>query len=186
MDTFNRLIAILLWLLLLIVGLYTAIAPFTALEQVQSLSTWIEGLLTALQMENPANFVLGRAAWAVGAVLIFGTLIGMELLSRSRRTVRIRTADGGMANIETDSVGQRLTWNLDQLAEDVSVVPSVRSRGGSVDISLEVETAPDIDVPMKTDEVVDVTRDIVEQDMGLRLGKLDVHMRYAPYDPEWG
>jgi hypothetical protein len=30
-----------------------------------------------------------------------------------------------------------------------------------------------------------VTRDIVEQDMGLKIGKLDVRVRYAPYDPEW-
>ncbi|MCB0072877.1 MAG: hypothetical protein KDE20_15505, partial [Caldilineaceae bacterium] len=74
---------------------------------------------------------------------------------------------------------------LDQLAEIVSVVPSVKSRGNAVDIRLEVETAPDVDVPLKTDEVVDVTREIIEQDMGLKLGKLDVHMRYAPYDPDW-
>ena len=33
MDAFNRFVAILLWLLLLIAGLYTAIAPFTALQQ---------------------------------------------------------------------------------------------------------------------------------------------------------
>ena len=185
MDAFNRFVAILLWLFLMIAGLYLAIAPFHALGATQAFLAWIEELLLVWQVDNAANFVLGRAAWAVGAVLIFGTLIGMELLSRSRRTVRIRTADGGLANIETNSVGQRLAWNLDQLAEVVSVVPSVKSRGGSVDISLEVETAPDIDVPMKTDEVVEATRDIVEQDMGLKIGKLDVRVRYAPYDPEW-
>ena len=185
MDTFNRFVAILLWLCLLVVGLYLAIAPFQALSALQALLVWTEEFLSTWQSENPANFVLGRAAWAVGVVLVFGTLIGMEILSRSRRTVRIQTADGGMANIETDSVGQRLAWHLDQLSEVVSVVPSVKSRGGSVDISLEVETAPDIDVPMKTDEVVDATRDIVEQDMGLKIGKLDVRVRYAPYDPDW-
>lgn len=137
------------------------------------------------QVDNPDNFVLGRAAWAVGAILFFGTLLGIEILSGSRRAVRIRTAEGGSAEIETNSIGQRLEWNLDQLAEVVSVVPTIKSRGGSVDILLEVETAPDIDVPMKTDEVVEATRDIVEQDMGLKIGKLDVRVRYAPYDPDW-
>ena len=82
-------------------------------------------------------------------------------------------------------MARRLQWHLDQVADVITVVPSVRSRGGSVDIRLEIETAPDIDIPMKTDEVVDVTRDIIEQDMGLRLGKLDVHMRCAPFEPEW-
>ncbi len=64
-------------------------------------------------------------------------------------------------------------------------MPAVKSKGGSVNIKLEVETAPDVDVPMKTDEIVEVTRDIIEQEMGLRLGKLDVQMRYAPFEPDW-
>jgi hypothetical protein len=54
-----------------------------------------------------------------------------------------------------------------------------------VDVRLEIETAPDVDVPMKTDEVVEVARDIIEQDMGLRLGKLDVRIRHAPFEEEW-
>jgi hypothetical protein len=33
--------------------------------------------------------------------------------------------------------------------------------------------------------VVDVTRDIIEQELGLRLGKLDVQIRCAPFEPEW-
>ena len=38
---------------------------------------------------------------------------------------------------------------------------------------------------MKTDEVVESTRDIIEEDMGLRLGKLDVRMRHLPFEDEW-
>ena len=71
------------------------------------------------------------------------------------------------------------------MAEVINVMPSVKSRGGAVDIRLEIETAPDVDIPMKTDEVVEVTREVIEQDMGLRLGKLDVHVRCAPFQPEW-
>lgn len=67
----------------------------------------------------------------------------------------------------------------------ITVVPVVRSRGGSVDVRLEIETAPDVDIPLKTDEVVDATRTIIGQDMGLILGRLDVRMRTAPFQPEW-
>ncbi len=67
----------------------------------------------------------------------------------------------------------------------MTVAPTVKAKGGAVDIKLEIETAPDVDVPMKTDEVVEVTREIIEEDMGLKLGKLDVRMRYAPVDPDW-
>jgi hypothetical protein len=185
METFNRIVAIILWSLLLLTGLYLAVAPIHALQQGQALLGDLESVLVGWQADNSTNFILGQVAWGLGSILLFGTLLGAEILSGRRRGVRIRTPEGGLAEIETNSIGQRLEWHLDQLAEVVSVVPSVKSRGGSVDILLEVETAPDIDVPMKTDEVVNVTRDIVEQDMGLKIGKLDVRVRYAPYDPEW-
>ncbi len=185
METFNRIVAIILWSILLIAGLYLAIAPIHALQQAQLFLGDLETVSVGWQADGSTNFILGRVAWGLGAILLFGTLLGAEILSGRRRGVRIRTAEGGLAEIETNSIGQRLEWHLDQLAEVVSVVPSVKSRGGSVDILLEVETAPDIDVPMKTDEVVNVTRDIIEQDMGLKIGKLDVRVRYAPYDPEW-
>ena len=185
METFNRIVAIILWSILLLTGLYLAIAPISALQQTQAILGDLEAVLVGWKADSATNFFLGQVAWALGSILLFGTLLGAEILSGRRRGVRIRTAEGGLAEIETNSIGQRLEWHLDQLAEVVSVVPSVKSRGGSVDILLEVETAPDIDVPMKTDEVVNVTRDIIEQDMGLKIGKLDVRVRYAPYDPEW-
>ncbi|NJN82587.1 MAG: hypothetical protein HC802_10165 [Caldilineaceae bacterium] len=121
----------------------------------------------------------------MGAVLLLGALLTLELWVGRRRGVRIRTAEGGSAELDIKSIGRRLEWHLEQLAEIISVVPAVKSRGGSVNIKLEVETAPDVDVPMKTDEIVEVTRDIIEQEMGLRLGKLDVQMRYAPFEPDW-
>ena len=61
----------------------------------------------------------------------------------------------------------------------------MRARGSAVDVRLEVEAAPDVDVPLKTDEVVEVARDLIEHEMGLRLGQLDVRIRCAPFDPEW-
>ena len=95
----------------------------------------------------------------------------------------IRTIDGGSAELDTSSISRRLEWHLEQVAEVSNVVPIVRARGGAVDIRLEVEVAPEVDIPMKTDEVVGLTRDIIEDDIGLRLGKLDVHLRCAPFEP---
>lgn len=185
MNGFNRVAATLLWLALLAALLTAAIAPFLSIAWLQTnltgLATWLE----AVKQENPVYFVVGQVAVGIGALLIFGALIFFEVTTLRRRGVRIQTAEGGAAELDTVSVARRLQWHLDQLAEVITVVPNVRPRGGSVDVRLEIETAPDIDIPMKTDEVVEVTRDIIEQDMGLRLGKLDVHIRCAPFDPEW-
>lgn len=184
MDGFNRLVAILLWLALLALVCVAVAAPLTSAGWTQTQLTTLEQWLAGQQADHPTNFLIAQFGAGVVGVLLFGLLIVLELWSLRRRGVRIRTAQGGSAELDTVSISRRLAWHLDQLAEVISVMPTVKSKGGSVDIRLEIETAPDIDVPMKTDEVVDVTREVVEQDMGLKLGKLDVRMRYAPFEGE--
>lgn len=185
MTILNRAVAILLWLILLVVVCSLAIAPVYTINLAQNGLAALSDLVETWRTQNPENFAIGQWAIVAAAVAIFGLLLWLEILALRRRGVRVRTAQGGSVEVETNSIGRRLEWHLDQLAEIITVVPVVRSKGGSVDIKLEIEAAPDIDVPMKTDEVVDVTRDIIEQDLGLKLGKLDVHMRCAPFEPEW-
>jgi hypothetical protein len=185
MNTFNRIVALALWVVLLAAVSITTAAPLSILQWIQSLLARAEIFVAQQQLENSTNFLIAQTAVGVGAVLLFGFLAVLEVLTARTRGVRIRTSQGGSAELDTGSINRRLSWRLDQLAEIISVVPNVKAKGGAVDIRLEIETAPDVDVPMKTDEVVDVTRAIVEEDMGLKLGKLDVRMRYAPIDPEW-
>ncbi|HAJ34257.1 MAG TPA: hypothetical protein DCL15_01005 [Chloroflexi bacterium] len=185
MNGFNRFVAIVLWFVLLAGLLVAAIAPLQSVAWLQATLTALSAWMTVNQADNPAYFIVGQAAVGIGAILILGALLFFEVSTMRRRGVRIRTLEGGAAELDTISVERRLQWHLDQVADVITVVPAVRARGGSVDIKLEIEAAPDIDIPLKTDEVVEVTRDIIEQDMGLRLGKLDVQLRCAPFEPEW-
>jgi hypothetical protein len=185
MNLFNRIVVVLLWLALLVAALTVAVAPMASAVWLQTQATAMVRQLTQWQAANPTNFLIWQAALGIGALLVFGTLLFFEFVSGRPRGVRIHTTEGGSAELDPNSVGRRLQWHLDQLAEVIAVIPAVKSRGGSVDIRLEIETAPDIDIPMKTDEVVGVTREVIERDMGLRLGKLDVHIRCAPFEPEW-
>jgi hypothetical protein len=185
MNLFNRIVAILLWLTLLACALFAATLPLASANWLQTQAAALVHQLEQWQAANPTNFLIGQAAAGIGSLLLFGTLLFFEVMSGRQRGVRIRTTEGGSAELDPSSVGRRLQWHLDQLAEVITVIPAVKSRGGAVDIRLEIETAPDIDIPMKTDEVVDVTREVIERDMGLKLGKLDVRIRCAPFVPEW-
>lgn len=185
MNGFNRIVATVLWLLLLIGLLVASTAPLATTSWLMAQLTAFDQWLIAWQEANPTYFVVGQAAVGISSILLFGALIFAEIMSARRRGVRIRTSEGGSAEVDTGSIGRRLQWHLDQMAEVITVMPAVKSRGGAVDIRLEIETSPDVDIPMKTDEVVVVTREVIEQDMGLRLGKLDVHVRCAPFEPEW-
>ena len=185
MAIFNRVVATLLWLVLLAALAIFAVLPLATVSWSQTALADLATFLHNWQEANPTNFLIAQAAFGVTVVLVFGSLFWLELWAGVRRGVRIHTVEGGSAEVDTSSVGRRLEWHLDQLAEIIRVLPTVKARGGSVDIKLEIEAAPDVDIPLKTDEVMEVTRDIVQQDMGLKLGKLDVHVRCAPFEPDW-
>lgn len=185
MNILNRIVATILWIsLFLLFGILAAL-PFGFLTWTIDLLQMVETQLVDWQTANSTNFVIGQIALGVLVVLLFGSLVWVEVWPRRRRGVRVQTADGGSVELDTTSIARRLEWHLDQLADVITALPQVKARGNAVDIQLDVETAPDIDVPMKTDEVVEVTRDILETDMGLKLGKLDVRIRHAPFEEEW-
>ena len=184
-NAFNRIVVVVLWLILLAAIGYTTVYPDRALTAVVGSLLMAQEFLLLQQQANSMNFLIGQVAAGTVAVLIFGSLLWLELWPHRQRGVRMRTMKGSSVELDTDSIARRLSWHLDQLADVITVLPDVKSRGNAVDIELEVETAPDIDVPMKTDEVVESTRHIIEEDMGLRLGKLDVRMRHLPFEDEW-
>lgn len=185
MVIFNRIVVVLLWLLLLVAAIYIALDPVRAAQTLAELATVWADDLSSWRAENPTNYLIAQVAFGIGAVVLVALLLWMQLSTLRKRGVRIYTADGGAAELDTDSVGRRICWHLDQVAEVISVQPTVKPRGSAVDIRLEIEAAPDVDIPMKTEEVVQVTREVIENDLGLRMGKLDVHMRCAPFQPDW-
>ena len=182
MNAFNRVVVVLLLLVLLLVTIGVAIFPLPTLGWVgQSAGDWSDYLEYWEANNARYLYVAIRVAIIVFAVLFFGVLLFLELRRRKIKTVRIVTAEGSAATVVTDSVSQRLTYHVDRLADVISVVPHVSGRGKTVHVGLDLETSPEIDVPMKTDEVVAVAREVVEERMGLQLGKVSVRIKHAPY-----
>jgi len=182
MSILNRIIAAFFWLLLLIGATVSAVAPFWVLAQLQSFFSSSQLTITQWQTTNPTNFIIGQATIGIASLLLFGLLFWLTAIWGQRRGVKIRTTDGSSAELDVDSISRRLEWHLEQVAEIDNVVPIVKARGGAVDIRLEIEVAPEVDIPMKTDEVLILTRDVIEEAIGLKLGRLDVHLRCAPID----
>ena len=48
-------------------------------------------------------------------------------------------------------------------------------------MELDLETSPEVDVPTKTEEVCQVTKEAVEDKMGLTLRKVKVNIKHTPY-----
>jgi len=181
MNVFNKILVIILLLLLLALCLVLALFPLQTLQAVQQGAANSAAWLRNLQTQRAWLFSLGQIALAVLAVVVCIPLLWQEVRIRRPRAVRVNTEGGSEAAVTTDSVARRLTWHLDQLADVISVTPIVTGSGKAVNVKLNVQTRPEIDVPMKTDEIVSVAKEVITERMGLQLGKIQVHIDHAPY-----
>ena len=181
MNVFNKILVIILLLLLLALCLLLALFPFQTLQAVQQGIGNVAAWLSNLQTQRAWLFSLGQIALAVLSVVIIVPMLWQEVRIRRPSTVRVVTESGTQAAVTTDSVARRLTWHLDQLADVISVTPIVTGNGKVVNVKLNVQTRPEIDVPMKTDEIVSVAKEVITERMGLQLGKIQVHIDHAPY-----
>jgi len=181
MNFINRLIGFLIFLSAFLLLLILAIIPFESMAWLQTQIGQISQWAQSYQASNPLFFTLGRIGLGAIAVLIVIPLMIAELPRKKKEPAVTMRTQNGEIHVTADSIAKRLAWHLDQLADVISVTPVVNPKGDTVNIQLDVETSPEIDVPMKTDEIMLVTREIIEQDMGLKLGKLNVKLRHAAY-----
>lgn len=174
MNTFNRIVVILLLLATIVVSAIVMAVPQPVIVVLRQQLEFAEILLT------PATHL---AIIFVGAFLILVCLLllWLELWRPERKTVRVPQVSGGEAEVSVDSIAQRLRHNVDQLAGVVEVKPTVISRGKGVEVTLDLETSPEVDVPAKTEEVCQVARQVVEERMGMKLHKIRVNIKHAPY-----
>ena len=75
MGVFNRLVAILLWLTLLIICCISAVTPFATLSKSQASLVTITSMLRAWQGNNPTNFLIAQLAFGVVALLVYKIFI---------------------------------------------------------------------------------------------------------------
>ena len=185
MNVLNRLIMVLLLLLIIVATALYVIVPQETLRLVATTFDWLyQGTVNYMNSGQRLMFAGGRVL--AGGILVLACLIllWLELRQPRKKTIRVQKLSGGEAHIAISSIEQRLAYNIDQLPDVVKVNPSIIGRTRGVDIDLLLETSPDIDVPMKTEEVMEVTREVIVERMGIKLGKVQVKMKHAPYPKE--
>ena len=178
MNVFNRLIMLLLLLGIIALVVTFFIWPYPTINLLQY---WLK-----VAEANIGSIFIWRIILAagVGIMLLCFVLILLEIIRRRPKAIRIRKVRGGKAELRTESIGRRLAWHVDRLSDVVKVTPRVKARGNGVDVVLNLETGPDVDVPMKTEEVIAVVREQVESKMGLKLRQVSVKIKDAPFPAE--
>jgi len=185
MNAFNRLVIVVLLIAIILLVIVVAVVPRESLTLVNGFLGWtqqgVEDYMTGSQW---ATFAAARVLVAGGIILVCLFFLWLELRRPRKKTVRVQKLAGGEAHITVDSIAQRLAYSIDQLPDVIKVTPKITARSRGVDILLILETTPDIDVPMKTEEVLEVTREVVGERMGLKLGKVQVQIKHVAFPRE--
>ena len=186
MNVFNRLVVIVLLIVSMIVLPVLLVLVPARPDNVAIIGQGALSRLEAIGGQNQFLLVIGGAALAVLTFVFCGLLLWLELRRPYGKAVRVQKVSGGEAQVTTDSIARRLAFNIDQLADVISVKPKVLAKGKGVHVRLNVETGPEIDVPAKTEEISRVAREVIEERMGLKLaGKLEISIKHAPYPRDW-
>jgi len=180
-NAFNRVVVILLLLFTMVVSAIFFVVPGHLLRTVIPFLQQLEANLAAMT---------GVRAWlrlAVGLVFAFlvwafcAAILWLEVRRPRAKTIKVQKVSGGEAELVTDSIASRLEYHIDQLADVIKVKPIISPGRKGVKVELQLETTPEIEVPMKTEEVQQLTKDIIENRMGLKLDSVRVIIRHAPY-----
>lgn len=158
MNVFNRVMMVLLSIAFLVLAFILTVWPLTWL--------WIGQQMHGYAQSNRFGYSLA----GILVMLVCGLILLLEVRrARRARYVVVDRVAGGEARILAESISRRLNYEVD-LLQDVSDAKSeVVAKGRGLKVNLEVLMSPDVDIPLKTEEVIETARRVIEEQMGLRL-----------------
>jgi len=175
-NVFNRIVMVIVILALLFLVLFVMIRPLDAVAIARANLDYFEQGLFDNQFFLWFLTVLG----VVEFILL--VLFYLELKQRRRRTVRVKTKAGGNAQLGVQSVAESLEYRIDELAGVRQVRPRIVSRGRDVEVAVDLDTSPSVNIPVLTDQITELCRDIVTRQLGVKIkGKVKINVKHEPY-----
>lgn len=185
MNAFNRIIVILLILLAILAIALVVIVPKRAFDTTAGFFNWLSYGTEQLDRQNWPLFATGRVVGGGILGLAGLVLLWLELRRPRKKIIRAQKLEGGESFVTTDAIIQRVSYAVDRLPDVVKVFPTIKGYGrAGIDMDVLLETSPEIDVPMKSEEVLQVIKDVITQRMGLKVGHVQIKIKHAPYPKE--
>ena len=182
MNLFNRIVIILLVLAAMIIIPLILMFPGEAqawlryvADVIEANVMWLQGLQQAEQIG--VKLILAAVSMAVFVVgLLF---LALEVIRIRRATVRLKDGSGELI---MSGVTGHLSYHIDLLPDVLRVRPVVQSAGKSVRVTLNVDTAPGVNVLVKSKEVRQAARQVIEEQLGLNVkGGIRVVIKPVPH-----
>ncbi len=176
MNVFNRIVMVVAIIFLLVFIAVLMVFDLQVIAQARASLDAFEAGLYDGQFSMLFLIICG------GMLFVLLILLWLEMRRPRRKTVRIKAASGGDAQMGIQSVSQSLDYRIDELAGVRKVQSHITSRGRDVDVSIDLGTSPSVNIPVLTDQIISLCRDIVETQLGIKIhGPVKVNIRHEPY-----
>ncbi|WP_169237238.1 hypothetical protein [Candidatus Roseilinea sp. NK_OTU-006] len=168
MNTFNRVFVIAMLSMLLVLGAFALVTPAGFLALMQAIAHWFRGTVFAAYSDT--GRVLVRLILAIIWVALIGLLLWWELRRPGSRTIEIARYTGGSTiRISTEAVQEKVKEHVDAIAGVLESRVRATGRNRTVELSLDVSVTKEVDLVAKAEEVAAVARQVVQDQLGLRL-----------------
>jgi uncharacterized alkaline shock family protein YloU len=176
LNTFNRIVMVLLLLVVIIISVVIMVDTFI---NVIDFPTVLDVISPTLDFLGP----FGLAGILFLVLLISILLLILELYTRRPQTVTVANLKTGKASISVASIADQIRQDVIKVSEIHNARVRVEPKGKGIVARLLVEISQDIDVPSKTQEVMQVVQSTVSSKLGLKLVDTKMTLVYVAPSP---
>ena len=168
MNTFNRVVLILLLIVAMFACSLALIFPLETLQVVARQAGLLADVLGQVRSEIllATGILLTVSAIAVGVLLII-----LEVKRTPTRSINVEQASGGHVTLSVASIAEQLKVELSQLDDVLLVKPKVLPRRKGVAVEVDVRISAESGVPAKAQRIVETIKFVLVDKMGLKLAR---------------
>jgi len=183
MNLINRTIIVMLLLFGLVLSCVSVFVILFFRPQVTPVLSSTVNTFGAGQLALTQFFCIGIAVlvFAISILLLY-----LELMPSGKQRMHLKSIQGADVLMSSDAISSQLQYALDPLPGVIRAQPKIfKGKGDGIDVMIDLTTTPDVNVKKKTDQVMDVTRTVLEGGLGLRVGKVQIKLEQmkAPKNP---
>ncbi|MCP4543688.1 MAG: alkaline shock response membrane anchor protein AmaP [Chloroflexi bacterium] len=181
MNALNRVLVVFFLFITMVLCSFVLVMPEVVLDVIAQQSAYLASFLKF--DEFTLNWFVQKLVGICVALLLDGILFFFIILElrRPRKAIHVERADGEVL-ISIASIADRIKHKVGQLPDVLRTKPKVSGKRKGVQVELNVEIEAGVNVPKKAEQIVQVTQQVVEEDMGLTLvHPPKVNLRAASY-----
>ena len=126
----------------------------------------------------PTSGRLIVAAVSIVLWIVTVLLLWLELRPRATREITVSAVEGGEARVSSDSVARRLERRVATISEIHQAEATVVQGKEGVLANLVLHTGPSVNLPTVTSAAINLVREVLENEVGARVAKVNVSVRH--------